>query len=164
MEERQIQLAREAEALQELELQFSKTLSTIGWTEAGLSKEHRPPRKRNRKSKRPTKKSALHPIDLRSRQEKLADYEKTIERLGHRTEPELTVPVIQNEGRFSSDDRMTFDQITKLRRDLKRRRMKYRTTKTPPLSYTEEIRGLIGLQMESWQQYVRDSTSKVQIN
>lgn len=163
MEGRQIQLAREAEALAELELQFSKTLSTIGWTEADLSQEHRP-RKRNRKSKRPTKKSSLHPIDLRSRQEKLADYEKAIERLGHRTEPELTVPVTQSEGPSSSDDRMTFDQITKLRRDLKRRRMKYRNTKTPPLSYTEEIRGLIGLQMESWQQYVRDSTSKVEIN
>lgn len=163
MEERRVQLDREAEALQKLELQFSNTLRLIGWTEAGLSKDHRPPRKRNRKSKRPTK-SSLHPIDLRSREEKLADYEKTIERLGHRTEPaELTVPVIHNEGRSSSDDRMTFDQISKLRRDLKRRRMKYRT-KTPPLSYTEELRGLISLQMESWQQYVRDSTSKVHIN
>lgn len=160
MEERQIQLDREAKALEELELQFSKTLSTIGWTEAEL---HRPPRKRNRKSKRPNN-SSLHPIDLRNRQEKLADYEETIKRLGHRTEPELSVPVAQNEGRSSLDDRMTFDQITKLRRDLKRRRMKYRTAKTPPLSYTEEIRGLIALQMESWQQYVRDSTSKVHIN
>lgn len=163
MEERQIQLAREAEALHELEILFSKTLSTIGWTETELSQEHHAPRKRYRKSKRSTN-SLRHPVDLRSRLEKLADYEQVIERLGHRTEPELTVPVTQNEGHSSSNDRMTFDQITKLRRDLKRRRMKYRTTKAPPLSYTEEIRGLIGLQMESWQQYVRDSTSKVHIN
>lgn len=38
--------------------------------------------------------------------------------------------------------------INKLKRDLKRRRMKYRTTKVAPLTYTEELRELINLQME----------------
>lgn len=42
----------------------------------------------------------------------------------------------------------TFTDLNKLRRDLKRRRVKYRTTKTAPLSYTEELRELINLQMD----------------
>lgn len=41
-----------------------------------------------------------------------------------------------------------YADINKLKRDLKRRRMKYRTTKTAPLTYTEELRELIELQME----------------
>lgn len=40
-----------------------------------------------------------------------------------------------------------YADINKLKRDLKRRRMKYRTTKTAPLTYTEELRELIQLQM-----------------
>lgn len=42
----------------------------------------------------------------------------------------------------------SFTDLNKLKRDLKRRRMKYRTTKTAPLTYTEELRELIDLQME----------------
>lgn len=42
----------------------------------------------------------------------------------------------------------SYADINKLKRDLKRRRMKYRTTKTAPLTYTEELRELIQLQME----------------
>lgn len=41
-----------------------------------------------------------------------------------------------------------FTDLNKLKRDLKRRRVKYRTTKTGPLTYTEELRELINLQME----------------
>lgn len=41
-----------------------------------------------------------------------------------------------------------FTDLNRLRRDLKRRRVKYRTTKTAPLTYTEELRELINLQME----------------
>lgn len=40
----------------------------------------------------------------------------------------------------------------KLKRDLKRRRMKYRTTKTAPLTYTEELRELIHMQMDLLQE------------
>lgn len=42
----------------------------------------------------------------------------------------------------------SYADINKLKRDLKRRRMKYRTTKSAPLTYTEELRELIQLQME----------------
>lgn len=41
-----------------------------------------------------------------------------------------------------------FTDLNKLKRDLKRRRIKYRTTKSAPLTYTEELRELINLQME----------------
>lgn len=41
-----------------------------------------------------------------------------------------------------------FTDLNKLKRDLKRRRIKYRTTKTAPLTYTEELHELINLQME----------------
>lgn len=41
-----------------------------------------------------------------------------------------------------------FTDLNKLKRDLKRRRMKYRTARTGPLTYTEELRQLIDLQME----------------
>lgn len=41
-----------------------------------------------------------------------------------------------------------FTDLNKLKRDLKRRRIKYRTSKTAPLTHTEELRELINLQME----------------
>lgn len=41
-----------------------------------------------------------------------------------------------------------FVDLNKLKRDLKRRRVKYRTTKVAPLTYTEELRELINLQMD----------------
>lgn len=41
-----------------------------------------------------------------------------------------------------------FTDLNKLKRDLKRRRMKYRTARSGPLTYTEELRQLIELQME----------------
>lgn len=47
-----------------------------------------------------------------------------------------------------STNSTNYADINKLKRDLKRRRMKYRTTKTAPLTYTEELRELISLQME----------------
>lgn len=40
-----------------------------------------------------------------------------------------------------------FIDLNKLKRDLKRRRVKYRTS-TAPLTYTEELRELINLQMD----------------
>lgn len=42
----------------------------------------------------------------------------------------------------------SFTDWNKLKRDLKRRRVRYRTTKTAPLTYTEELRELISLQMD----------------
>lgn len=49
---------------------------------------------------------------------------------------------------------MTFDEILAHNRNLKRRRVRHRTTKEPPLSHTEEIRKLIGTQMEALEHYI----------
>lgn len=42
----------------------------------------------------------------------------------------------------------SYIDLNKLKRDMRRRRMKHRVTKTAPLTYTEEIRELIAIQME----------------
>lgn len=58
---------------------------------------------------------------------------------------------------------MTFAEIVAYKRDIKRRRMKYRTTKEPPLSRTEEVRRLIDTQMEALIQYLRPEEEKKEI-
>lgn len=42
----------------------------------------------------------------------------------------------------------SYTDLNKLKRDMRRRRVKHRVTKTAPLTYTEEIRELIAIQME----------------
>lgn len=87
------------------------------------------------------------------RSEKLKVYEKAISECGRFTEPEMAIPF--NDGpSTNADEKKTFAEITKYQRDVKRKRMKYRTTKAPPLTHTEEIRSLISLQMELWEDFV----------
>lgn len=43
---------------------------------------------------------------------------------------------------------MSYTDLNKLKRDMRRRRIKHRVTKTAPLTYTEEIRELIAIQMD----------------
>ncbi|KAG4066243.1 hypothetical protein HA402_000467 [Bradysia odoriphaga] len=97
-------------------------------------------------------------IWLRSRSEKLEIYENAIKESGHLTEPEMAVPF--NDGlssTSSSDPNRTFAEMTKYERDVKRKRMKHRTTKAPPLTHTEELRSLISVQMELWEDHVEKS-------
>lgn len=42
----------------------------------------------------------------------------------------------------------SYTDLNKLKRDMRRRRLKHRVTKTAPLTYTEEIRELIAIQMD----------------
>lgn len=95
------------------------------------------------------------PIWLRSRTEKLEMYENAIRESGRLTEPEMAVDF--NDGHSStgsSDTKKTFAEMTKYERDVKRKRMKHRTTKAPPLTHTEELRSLISVQMDLWEDYV----------
>lgn len=95
------------------------------------------------------------PIWLLSSSEKLKVYETAVNDGGRLTEPEMAISF--NDGlasTSSNDDKRTFDEITKYKRDIKRKRMKYRTTKAPPLTHTEELRSLISLQMELWEDIV----------
>lgn len=54
-------------------------------------------------------------------------------------------------------------EIVAYKRDIKRRRMKYRTTKEPPLSRTEEVRRLIDTQMEALIQYLKPEEKEVAV-
>ncbi len=97
------------------------------------------------------------PIWLLSRSEKLHIYENAINEGGHLTEPEMAITFddgLASSSNTGGDDKKTFAEITKYKRDVKRKRMKYRTTKAPPLTHTEELRGLISLQMELWEDFV----------
>lgn len=95
------------------------------------------------------------PIWLLTRSEKLQLYENAISEGGHLTEPEMAISFNDEQASTSSNnDKRTFAEITKYKRDIKRKRMKYRTTKAPPLTYTEELRSLISLQMELWEDFV----------
>lgn len=58
---------------------------------------------------------------------------------------------------------MTFAEIVAYKRDIKRRRMKYRTTKEPPLSRTEEVRRLIDTQMEALIQYLKPEEKEIEV-
>lgn len=95
-------------------------------------------------------------IWLLSRTEKVKVYENAISKGGHLTEPEMTISFNDGLASSTSDDKKTFAEITKYKRDIKRKRMKYRTTKAPPLTHTEELRNLISLQMELWEQFCCD--------
>lgn len=101
------------------------------------------------------------PIWLLPRTEKLQIYENAINESGRLTEPEMVIPFSDGLASTSSNDNnKTFAEITKYKRDIKRKRMKHRTTKAPPLTHTEELRGLISLQMELWEDFVRPKTVK----
>lgn len=101
------------------------------------------------------------PIWLRSRSEKLEIYETAVREGGHLTEPEMVVPFNDGQSSTSSGDtKKTFAEITKYERDVKRKRMKHRTTKAPPLTHTEELRSLISVQMDLWEDYVKSKKVK----
>lgn len=101
------------------------------------------------------------PIWLLSRSEKLQIYENAINEAGHLTEPEMAISFNDGPASTSSnDDKKTFAEITKYKRDIKRKRMKHRTTKAPPLTHTEELRSLISLQMELWEDFVVEKAKR----
>lgn len=55
---------------------------------------------------------------------------------------------------------ISYTDLNKLKRDMRRRRVKHRVTKAPPLTYTEEIRELIAIQMEIEQNRHKDEEPK----
>lgn len=54
---------------------------------------------------------------------------------------------------------MTFAEVVSHQRKLSKRKTKYRTTKEPPLTQTEEIRKLIDTQMTAYVDYIQGSCS-----
>lgn len=82
------------------------------------------------------------------RYEYILKNKKTIDKNLDMTQFELQATSLDMANKSKAKVQNTFTDINKLKRDLKRRRLKHRTTKAPPLTYTEELRELIGLQME----------------
>ncbi|XP_055715971.1 uncharacterized protein LOC129809864 [Phlebotomus papatasi] len=90
-----------------------------------------------------------------TREERLALYEYSAEKLKHPPEDEKSYLLkLPDE---SSSKSMTFADVVDMERQMKRRRMKYRTTKEPPLSYSETIRKLINTQTEAWESYLKQN-------
>ncbi|GAB0092422.1 U11/U12 small nuclear ribonucleoprotein 48 kDa protein [Sergentomyia squamirostris] len=93
-----------------------------------------------------------------TKDERLCLYEYAAENLKNPIEQEKSYPLKMPEE--SSSKSMTFAQVVDLEKQLKRRRMKHRTTKEPPLSYTETIRKLINTQTEAWESYIKQTEEK----
>ncbi|XP_055380633.1 uncharacterized protein MAL13P1.304-like, partial [Condylostylus longicornis] len=85
------------------------------------------------------------------RKQKLKIYDYVIEKTGKYSEPEIFSLPTKEEN--SKEERRSFANIVALRRDIKRRRLKYRIGKDPPLSTTEEFRNLIEIQMGALEEY-----------
>lgn len=160
------QLSTVEQTVRTLDANFAHILKHIGWSPDELKRSHRT-RKMPAASESPSPESSRnedgaddaddHDYDFRSREQKLRDYELTLLRLGGgRTEPEMSIqlPAQLNEDP-AARKRSTFAEITaSQKRDQKRRRLKHRTAKAPPLTHSEEVRALIRLQMEAWSEYV----------
>lgn len=126
----------------DMEKGFTKTLATLNWTKEGLYKAQNSGVQASVPEHRAS--DAMQDYYLLSSQKKLEIYKESLRptpNTGHSVSLEVADV-------STSKSKTTFTDIHKLKRDLKRRRMKYRTTKAPPLAYIEELRELINLQME----------------
>ncbi|XP_055677873.1 uncharacterized protein LOC129786712 [Lutzomyia longipalpis] len=94
-----------------------------------------------------------------TREEKLALYEYAAGNMKIKPEDEKSYMLKMPEE--SSSKSMTFADVVDMERQLKRRRMKHRTTKEPPLSYNETIRKLINTQTEAWESYLKQSQEAI---
>lgn len=85
---------------------------------------------------------------------KLHDF--VIQQTGHFHEPELKIDFPDRDGKRS----LSMAEIMQIQRRRKFKRMKYRVAKEPPLSHTEEVRGLIDMQMEAYVEFLGGSKSE----
>lgn len=149
----------------EIHEQFHQILSDLQWNIADLQRDHHRP-KAGANKKRPAQaipEAHLSP-DLRSTREKLVDYESAIRQLQiHQNKTEVNVQQLMSEHEFgasasaANEREQSFADIMKQKRDQKRRRAKYRTSKAP-ITYTEEIRQLIAMQGEAWTQCLSEQS------
>lgn len=137
MEARAGELDRLRHEVAECEGKFNEILAKLNWTREGLA---------NGQVKRKKAKAGPESCEERT-EDRTAEYEKAseiTERSGHYADLAEISAIVDRNKELSRH----FTDLNKLKRDLKRRRMKYRTTKCPPITYTEEIRELIGNLME----------------
>lgn len=169
------ELDNHSDALQRLNQRLDIILTQLDWkldtkpVSASASSQPKPSRNIIRRNARRKSKQICDSVMwCQSREQKLKNYQEAVklstesariyddEGMPSGTMANLSVEA-KSDGRAST---MSLSEMTKLKRDLKRRRMRHRTTKAPPLSHTEELRGLIELQMEAWQQFVQQDDKK----
>lgn len=122
------------DAVEDCETQLNDLLGGFGWTKEELMKaEAKPKSAHNEDSEK----------GIFVQEKRTADVASVNEKLDLDAFAKLCASIDKKTSQSSS-----YADLNKLKRDLKRRRMKYRTTKTAPLTYTEELRELIQLQME----------------
>lgn len=133
VDERLKQLDTIRKRVQNYETQVNRLLQEFNWT----------------KDKLPQKKEEIKPTECEFTGS--LSNESTQNTIVTQTAKTIDLETVVNIGQRIDAKRSSlsnFTDLNKLRRDLKRRRVKYRTTKSAPLTYTEEIRELINLQME----------------
>lgn len=149
------QIAELDHFISSIEGDFNQILSDLDWSKDELLKEsggQNEPRKQPKPRK--DNNGDLDDYFLLPSEKKLELYEKSLENSEekHRREQsemaDLSLQSSSLDLASSSKRHGPIADINKLKRDLKRRRMKHRTTKTAPLTYTEELKELIELQME----------------
>lgn len=119
------------ESVEKCEHQLNKLLESLQW-----SRDKLPNRRNPTKPVGDSHKSAeTEQIDSATRPSvsmELSDISSDFPEFGDRGKLHLT----------------SYTDLNKLKRDMRRRRLKHRVTKTAPLTYTEEIRELIAIQMD----------------
>lgn len=139
MEARTGELDRLRREVAECEGKFNEVLTKLSRTKEGLANGQ----VKGKKAKAGPQSCGEHAEERAS----AAEYEeasRNTERTGDYSDLAEISAIVDRNKELSRH----FTDLNKLKRDLKRRRMKYRTTKCPPITYTEEIRELIGNLME----------------
>lgn len=134
------------------ETELNNILASLNWSKESLSTVHHSENSQRKITANIDKSTAGGPEDyhLLPTDAKLALYEHALgqsENL-NATQIEMQSTSMDVASVSRTKGHGSFADLNKLKRDLKRRRMKYRTTKAPPLTYGEELRELIALQME----------------
>lgn len=132
---RTTELEKLKKEVEECESKLNLILENFGWNKEGLSKRQPKIKETNENS-----------FDDCLRQKKcendsVEDCSSTSSRINSDLSELMDLSAIVERNKDLSKN---FADLNKLKRDLKRRRMKYRTTKCPTLTYTEEMRELIG--------------------
>lgn len=157
------ELDNHSNAVQNLNQRLDSILAQIDWNldtkpVSVVSLRHPASSQKNTQNPRKSKQNDSI-LWCQSREQKLKNYQEAVDRSSEmpRIFADEEIPSGTNLSAKAKDDcrakTMSLSEMTKLNRDLKRRRMRHRTTKAPPLSHTEELRALIELQMEAWQRF-----------
>lgn len=120
------------ESVERCEQQMDELMDRLQWSTEKLPKAKTPEKHISEEVTEPERIDSV-PIQSTSKDKRQLDYSVSdFPELGGRSKLNVT----------------SYIDLNKLKRDMRRRRVKHRVTKTAPLTYTEEIRELIAIQMD----------------